>query len=185
MENLIKRIGERERQYVQEVLDTDFRSSDGSTMMTRLERAFADKFGVKYAVSMINGTETLHTAVAAAGAGPGDEVVVPPLTMASTAFGVLQNNAIPVFADVDEDTFNLSPAAVENAISERTKAIMPVSLYGLPCDAKAINEIKGDYSFKLLVGGAPITEAFAEEVGADGYALDAGLAAAKAKELCK
>ena len=64
-------------------------------------------------------------------------------------------------------------------------ALLTSTMQSMRDTAKAINEIKGDYSFKLLVGGAPITEAFAEEVGADGYALDAGLAAAKAKELCK
>ena len=132
MKNLIKRIGEREQQYVQEVLETNFRSSLGSVMMRRLEEAFAKKFGVKYAISHVNGTATLHSAIAAAGVGVGDEVIVPPLTMSSTAFAVLQNNAVPVFADVEEDTFNISPKAVEALITDKTRAIMPVSLYGLP-----------------------------------------------------
>ena len=138
---LIKRLGASERKYVNEVLDTEFKSSKGSMMMTRVEKAFAKMFGVKYAISHVNGTATLHSAVAASGVGTGDEVIVPPLTMSSTAFAVLQNNAVPVFADVDPDTFNISPKAIEKCITPRTKAIIPVSLYGLPCDSIEIAKI--------------------------------------------
>ncbi len=154
MKSLIKRIGEREKEYVLEVLDTQFRSSKGSLMMTRLERKFADMFHVKYAISHINGTATLHSAVAAAGVGAGDEVIVPPLTMSSTTFAVLQNNAIPVFADVDSRTFNIDPASIRKNITDRTKAIMPVSLYGLPCDSLEIRKIADEYRLKVIEDNA-------------------------------
>ncbi len=154
MKGLIDRIGESERKYVMEVLDSNFRSSKGSLMMTRLEKAFADKFDVKYAISHINGTATLHSAIAAARVGIGDEVIVPPLTMSATTFAVLQNNAKPVFADVEEDTFNISPKSIRNCITDRTKAIIPVSLYGLPCDIDEIMKIAQEYNLKVIEDNA-------------------------------
>lgn len=154
MKDLISRVGESERKYVDEVLETGFRSSKGSMMMTRVEQKVCEMFGVKYAISHVNGTATLHTAVAAAGVGAGDEVIIPPLTMSSTAFGVLQNNAVPVFADVDENTFNISPDAIRNRITDKTKAIMPVSLYGLPCDAVEINKIAKEYNLVVIEDNA-------------------------------
>lgn len=154
MDDLIKRISESERKYVSEVLDTDFRSSKGSMMMTRVEQKICEMFGTKYAVSHVNGTATLHTAVAVAGVGAGDEVIVPPLTMSSTAFGVLQNNAVPVFADVDEETFNISTDAIRKCITDKTRAIMPVSLYGLPCDAVKINKIAEEFNLVVIEDNA-------------------------------
>jgi perosamine synthetase len=154
MNNVLKRIGEKEKKYVMEVLDTDFRSSKGSMMMTRLEETIASIFGVKYAISHINGTATLHSAIAAAGVRAGDEVIVPPLTMSSTAFSVLQNNGIPVFADVDEKTFNISTKSIEKCITKKTKAIMPVSLYGLPCDSIEINRIANQYGLVVIEDNA-------------------------------
>lgn len=150
MENLIKRIGESERKYVLEVLDTEFRSSKGSMMMQHLEKKFAEKFQVKYAISHINGTATLHSAIVAAGVGLGDEVIVPPLTMSATAFAVLHNNAIPVFADVDEKTFNISPKSIRERITPKTKAIIPVSLYGLPCNIREIMSIAKEFNLIVI-----------------------------------
>jgi perosamine synthetase len=132
------RISERERAYVAEVLDTQFRSSAGSRMTARLERKFAEMFNVRFAIAHINGTATLHSALAAVGVGPGDEVIVPPLTMASTSFAVMHCGAVPVFADVDARTFNLDPAKAEACITPRTKAIMPVALFGLSPDLDPI-----------------------------------------------
>lgn len=130
----MERITDLERQYVLEVLDTQFRSSKGSLMTRRLEEKFAAVHGVRFAIAHMNGTATLHAALVAAGVGPGDEVIVPPLTMASTAFAALQANAVPVFADVDPDTWTLDPASVARHLSPRTRAIMPVALYGLMPD---------------------------------------------------
>src|SRR5690349_15875093 len=96
-----KRLDGNELKYVEEVLRSEFRSSLGSAMTKRLEAAFAERFGTRYAISHVNGTATMHALLEARGIGPGDEVIVPPLTMSATTFAVLQANATPVFADVD------------------------------------------------------------------------------------
>jgi len=139
--NKIARIGDKERAYVLEVLDSQFRTSAGGRITKRLEETFARVFGVNYAISFANGTTTMHAALAAAGVGQGDEVIVPPLTMASTSFAVLHAGAIPVFADIDPNAWTLDPTSVEEHIGSNTKAIIPVSLYGLAPDLDAIWEI--------------------------------------------
>ncbi len=146
----MKRIGARERQLVLEVLDTQFRSSAGSVMTQRLERAFAEKINVKYAVAHVNGTATMHAALAAAGIGPGDEVIVPPLTMSSTAFVVLHANAVPVFADVDPHTFIIDAADIRRKITPFTKAIIPVALYGLSPDMDAIMDLAREHGLTVI-----------------------------------
>jgi perosamine synthetase len=125
------RITELEKKYVDEVLETNFRSSSGAVMMQRLEKTFAKLIGKNYAVSFINGTETMHAVLEALGIGEGDEVIVPPLTMSSTSFAVLQSGATPVFADVCEDSFLINPESIKDNITDKTKAIIPVSLYGM------------------------------------------------------
>lgn len=154
MQGIMERVGRKEREYVEEVLKTNFRSSSGSIMMKRLEQAFAEKFGVKFAISHINGTATLHSALAAAGIGLGDEVMVPPLTMSSTSFAVLQENAVPVFADVDPDTFLISPESIRERITERTKAIIPVALYGLAPDMDEIMAIARKHNLVVIEDSA-------------------------------
>lgn len=119
-------------------------------MTRRLEEKFAELFGVKYAISHINGTATMHSALVAAGVGPGDEVIVPPLTMASTSFVVLHANAVPVFADIDPDTFTIDPVDIQKRITPRTKAIIPVALYGLAPDMDAIMEIASRYQLTVI-----------------------------------
>ena len=146
----MKRISDKERAYIAEVLDSQFRTTAGSSMTGRLEAKFAQTFGVKYAISHINGTATMHSALAAAGVGPGDEVIVPPLTMASTAFAAWQAGATPVFADIDPDTFNISPAEIEKRITPRTKAIIPVALYGLAPDLDAIMDIASRHNLTVI-----------------------------------
>ena len=103
---------------------------------------------------MVNGTATLHTALAALGVGAGDEVIVPPLTMSSTAISVLQAGGIPVFADVDPDTFTLSPAAVEACVTRNTKAIMSVSLYGLAPDYEGLLRVQKRCNLPLIEDNA-------------------------------
>lgn len=131
MSKIINRMGDLEKKYVCDVIDRAFATSQNGLYNTKLEKAFAEKFHTKYAIGHTNGTSTLHTAVHACGVNPGDEVIVPSLTMASTAFGVLQNGAIPVFADVDKETFNIDISKLESLVTPRTKAVISVSLYGL------------------------------------------------------
>lgn len=147
---LLSRISALERAYVDEVLLAQFSNRRSGSMVRRLEERFAELFGVKYAIAQVNGTATLHSALAAVGVGPGDEVIVPPLTMMSTCFAVLQCNAIPVFADVDPHTFVIDPASVEAAITPRTRAVMPVALYGLSADVEALMAITRPRGIALI-----------------------------------
>jgi perosamine synthetase len=119
-------------------------------MTARLERKFAEVFQSEYAISFINGTATMHAALAAAGVGPGDEVIVPPLTMASTAFAVLQAQAIPVFADIDPQTWTIDPKCVAELLTPRTKAIIPVAIYGLAPDMDALMALAAHHHLFVL-----------------------------------
>ncbi len=147
---LIERVGKKEREYVEEVLKDSFRTSANGKITRRLEEAFAEKFDSKYAIAFCNGTATLHAALEAAGVGIGDEVIVPPLTMSSTTFGVLHANATPVFADVEPDTFLISPKSIEKCITPKTRAIIPVSLFGLAPDYDAINAIAKKHGITVI-----------------------------------
>lgn len=139
-----------ELKYIREVIDSGFGSSTSGSMNNRFEQAFAEKVGVKYAVTFNSGTGTLHAALYALGVGYGDEVIIPPLTVISNLDVVLSQNAVPVFADVDYDTFNIDPKDIERKITSRTKAIMPVPLYGLPCDWDAIMAISRKHNIPVI-----------------------------------
>jgi perosamine synthetase len=102
------------------------------------EEKFAAKFGVKYALATCNGVTAIHLALAALGIGPGDEVIIPAHTFIGTAIPVLMANAIPVFVDVDIDMFNIDVGKIEAAITDRTKAIVPVHLNGLAAEMGTI-----------------------------------------------
>lgn len=150
----INRVSELEKQYVLDALENEFRSSKNYSYVTLLEKKFAEKYNSKYAIAMNNGTVTLHAALEAAGVGEGDEVIIPALTMSSTNYCVLQTNAIPVFADIDKDTFNISIDSIKKLITKRTKAIIPVSLYGLPCDIDAIMEVANKFNIVVIEDNA-------------------------------
>jgi perosamine synthetase len=150
----MERIGDLERRYVNEVLDGQFRTSMAGKWVRKFEDAFAAKHGAKYGIALCNGTATLHTALAAAGVGMGDEVIVPPLTMAATAFAVLHCGATPVFADIDPDTWCISPASICSRITPRTKAIIPVHIFGMPCDMDAIMDIAAKHNLFVLEDAA-------------------------------
>jgi perosamine synthetase len=128
------RISELEKKYVIECLENQFETSKNSVFTNKAEKLFRDIYGVKYSISHCNGTATLHNALDSLGIGKGDEVIVPPLTMSSTAISVLLNGSVPIFADVDLETFNIDPDSIEKLVSRRTKAIMSVALYGLSPD---------------------------------------------------
>lgn len=112
-----------------------------SPKVAEFERAFADFHSARHGVSAANGTVTLEAALAAAGIGPGDEVIVPPISFIATASAVLRAGAIPVFADIDESTYNLDPASARAVVSERTRAVIPVHFAGQAADLDAILEI--------------------------------------------
>ena len=150
MHPTIERIGERERSYVNEVLVSQFSNSKNCGMLGRFERAFAEKFKVEYAVAHTNGTATLHSALYAAGVRAGDEVITTPLTMSATCMAIMQADAVSVFADVVEDTFQIDPVSIEARITPRTKAIMTVALYGLSPEMDEIMAIAKKHGLKVI-----------------------------------
>lgn len=150
----MNRISDFERKYVLEALENEFNTSRNSIFNNKMEQKFSEIFGCSYSIGHVNGTATLHTALAALDIQLGDEVIVPPLTMSSTALSVLQNGSVPVFADVDPDTFNLSPGGVLKAITDKTKAIMSVSLYGLTPDYDGLLAICQERNLALIEDNA-------------------------------
>jgi perosamine synthetase len=144
------RISDREFDYVREVLESGFPGSAKVSFLAKLEAAFAEKFGCQYAISHANGTATLHGALAAVGVAPGDEVIVPPLTMASTSLAVLHQSAVPVFADVDPRTFVIDPESILSRITPRTRAIITVALYGLSPDMDPIMELARKHQLAVI-----------------------------------
>ncbi|MFH2068960.1 MAG: DegT/DnrJ/EryC1/StrS family aminotransferase [Candidatus Omnitrophota bacterium] len=150
----MERISGLEKKYVLEVLDNQFRASQNNLFTARLETKFAETFHREFAVSFVNGTATMHTALAVLGVKPGDEVIVPPLTMSSPALAALHNGSIPVFADVDQKTFNISPDSILANITEKTRAVIVVSLYGLAPDYDQILKICREKGIFLIEDNA-------------------------------
>ncbi|HEY1251999.1 MAG TPA: UDP-4-amino-4,6-dideoxy-N-acetyl-beta-L-altrosamine transaminase [Thermoanaerobaculia bacterium] len=114
------------------------------------ERAFAAAVGAREAVAVSNGTAALHTAMHALGIGPGDEVVVPPMTFAATANAVVYQGGTPVFADVDPDTLLLDPESAAARITPRTKAIAAVDYAGQPCDYRPLRALAERHGLRLV-----------------------------------
>jgi perosamine synthetase len=150
---LDKYIG-NELEYVNQVLKSDARSATRGSWNYQLEQKFAALFGVNYAISHNSGTSGLHTCLAAAGVGPGDEVISPALTVIMDAFATLYQGAVPVFADVDQATFNIDPEEVRRRLTPRTKAIIAVSLYGLPADMDPIMAIANEHNLVVIEDNA-------------------------------
>jgi perosamine synthetase len=144
-------IDQREYELVKEVLDRGILSEFRAGPMARkLEDRFAAYHDCQFGVAVPSGTTALHLAVASLGIGPGDEVIVPPFTFVSTASAVLQQYAVPVFADVDPITFCVSPDAVEAAITSRTRAIIVVHLFGHPADLLALRDVATRHGLALI-----------------------------------
>jgi perosamine synthetase len=139
-----------ELKYIREVIDSGFGSGTSGSMNNRFEAAFAEKVGAKYAVTFNSGTSTLHAALVALGVHAGDEVIVPPITVISNVDVIFAQNAIPVFADVNPNTFNIEPSDIEKKISPKTKCIMPVSLYGLSCDLDPIMAVARKHGIGVI-----------------------------------
>ncbi|MEC8172558.1 MAG: DegT/DnrJ/EryC1/StrS family aminotransferase, partial [Pseudomonadota bacterium] len=144
------RFGDKELAYVREVLDSGFGSGTSGDMNNRFEKAFADAVGAAFAVTFNSGTSTLHAALDAVGVGYGDEVITSPLTVISNLDVILSQNAVPVFADIDPETYNMDPKAVAELITPKTKAIMPVSLYGVSCDLEPYMELGRKHGIAII-----------------------------------
>lgn len=142
-----------EQVYVTECLETTWISSAGR-FIAEFEQAFAEVCGVRHVIATNNGTTALHLALVAAGIGPGDEVIVPVLTYIASANAVRYCGAVPVFVDVEPDTMNIDPRAVEAAITPRARAIMPVDLYGNPADLPAVMAIAEAHDLLVIQDAA-------------------------------
>ena len=145
-------VGPREEELVLEVLRSGMLSL--GPMGPRFERAFADWVGTKHAAAVSSGTAGLHLGLVRAGVGPGDEVITSPFSFISSANCALHAGADVAFADIDPTTFNLDPAALEAAITPRTKAIVPVHIFGLPSDIEAISAIARKHDLAIVEDGA-------------------------------
>jgi len=133
---------------VVEVLRSDWLTT--GPKIAEFEEAFAQFVGAKYAVAVNSGTAALHAAMYAIGIGPGDEVVLPPMTFVATANSVVFQGGTPVFADVEPDTLLIDPNEVESKITPRTKAIVAVDYAGQPCDYDSLQAIARKHGLILI-----------------------------------
>lgn len=141
-------LGSEEILAVSRVIESGMIASGPET--AQFEKEFSEFVGSKFACAVNNGTSALSLSLSALGIGPGDEVITTPFTFVATANSILSCGAKPVFADIDEYTFNLSPESARKKITEKTKAIMPVHLYGLPADMGAFREIASHHGLNLV-----------------------------------
>ncbi len=166
MINMAKpQIGEEEKQAVIEVLDSGIIAQ--GPRVKAFEEAFASMCGVKHAAATSSGTTALQVALLANGVGEGDEVITSAFTFIASANSILYVGARPVFVDIDPATFNLNPALIEKAITKKTKAILPVHLYGLMCDMDPIMDIAAEH-------GLAVIEDACQSHGADYHGRKAG-----------
>jgi len=145
-------ISDEEIEEVVKVLKSGFIAQ--GPKVAEFEEKFADYVGVEYAVASSSGTTALHLALLAAGVKSGDEVITTPFTFAATGNSVLYTGAKPVFVDIDKDTYNINPDKIEEAVTDKTKVIMPVHLYGQPADMDSINKIAEDHDLIVIEDAA-------------------------------
>lgn len=158
-------IGEAEKKAVLEVLDSGMLVQGPRT--AKFEERFAQVVGTKFAVATSSGTTALHIALLAHKIGPGDEVITTPFTFMASVSSILYVGAKPVFVDIEADTFNLDPEKIEAAITPRTRAIIPVHLYGYPCNMDAIMDIAARHNLAVI-------EDAAQAIGAAYHGKSAG-----------
>lgn len=156
-------MGEEEKKAVMEVMESGELSGFfgspgpqwlGGEKVKQFERKWAENYGYKHAISVNSWTTGLMTAVGAMGIGPGDEVIVSPYTMSASATAILFYGGIPVFADIDPDTFNITAATIEPRITQRTKAIMVVHIFGQTAEMEAIMALARKHNLKVIEDGA-------------------------------
>jgi perosamine synthetase len=146
-------IGAREKELVLDALNSGWVSSIGK-FIDEFEANFARYCGTEYALAVSNGTTGLHLALAALDLKPGDEVIIPDLTFVATANAVAYTGATPILADIDTDMLCIDPVSVKTLISEKTKAIVPVHLYGHPADMDALTEIGEAHGVAIIEDAA-------------------------------
>lgn len=142
--------GKEEEEAILRVLRSNALCAQVGNEVKSFEQAFAEYHKCSYAVAVSSGTTALQVALAAAGVGVGDEVIVPPYTFLATATSVVSQNAIPVFADIETTSLGLDPDAVRKKITSRTKAIIPVCMNGYPCDMESILKIAEKHNLVVI-----------------------------------
>ncbi len=145
-----RNIGDEELKLLKEVIESGSLFRYSGKMVSRFEEKFAEFLGVRYAVASTSGTAALHVATGAIPLGPGMEVITSPVTDMGTIIAILGQNAIPVFADLDPETYTLDPEDVRRRITDKTKAIIAVHLFGLMCDMDALKEIAEEKGVYLI-----------------------------------
>ena len=146
-------LGGNELEYVTDCINTGWISSSGKYVKA-FEEKFAEYCQVKYGVAVCNGTVALHLALVAAGIGPGDEIIIPNFTMIASAFAVCYTGAVPVFVDAEPETWNIDVDKIEEKITDKTKAIMPVSIFGHPCHMDVIWKIAKKFNLIVIEDAA-------------------------------
>ncbi len=141
-------LGEDETEAVKNVLESGYLAQGKE--VEEFEREFHKLIGTKFAVATSNGTSALHMVLAALGIGRGDEVITTTFSFIATASCILMQHATPVFCDIDPKTYNIDPNQIEEKITEKTKAIIPVHLYGQPCDMGPILDIAEDHDLHVI-----------------------------------
>lgn len=142
-----------ELKYITDAVSTGWISSAGG-YIEKFENAYAEYCGVKYGIAVCNGTVALHLALTSLGIGPGDEVIIPDFTMIASAFAVCYTGAIPVFVDADRNTWNIDTVKIEEKITPRTKAIMPVHIFGNMCNMEKITGIAQKHNLLIVEDAA-------------------------------
>jgi perosamine synthetase len=176
-------ITDADRAEVMAVLERGVLCGADAPAVVGLERDWAEYLGVEHCIATNSGTAALHTALASVGVAPGDEVIVPAYTYISTAAAVAHHGAVPVFCDIDERTFNIDPARIEERLSERTAAIMPVHLHGLPADMEAIQAIADRHGLAVVEDAAQAHGATYRDRKAGALANCAGFSLNQTKNL--
>ncbi len=141
-------LGDEEKRAILEVVDSGQLAQGPRVEM--FERGFAAMCGVKHAIATSSGTTALQTAILAHGIGPGDEVITTPFTFIASANAILVSGAKPVFVDIDACTYNIDPGLIEQSITPRTKAILPVHLFGYPADMESIMDIASRHGLAVI-----------------------------------
>lgn len=143
-------MGDAEIEALTRVIRSGQLGRHGGTSVKELERSFAELYGVEYAVAVSSGSAAVHTCIALVNPEPGDEIITTPCSDFGTILGILFQNAIPVFADLDPETFCLDPASVEALITPRTRAILAVHLFGGLADVESLREIAARHGLVLI-----------------------------------
>ncbi len=154
-------LGKREKELLNECIDTGWVSSDGP-FVSKFEKQFASYLGMKHGVALSSGTAALEVAVSAIELSPGDEVIMPTFTIISCALAIVKRGGKPVLVDCELDTWNMDVSQIESKITDRTKAIMPVHIYGHPVDMTPLMELAKKYNLFVIEDAA---EAHGAEYG--------------------